>query len=108
MVDTKHLNHVEENVRVLPKCDEHFRNCDICLIFNYWMSVDSEVRFMSVEGRHCLTSSESIRRSRQRIQSKEWTDKDGVRRYGMYLPTDPEVRKKRGIAEEVYKQWSQE
>jgi hypothetical protein len=107
MADTSHLNYVEEKVTELLKEIEHLRNCDICLIYNYWLRFDNVSDFMGGEQRrHNLTSSESIRRARQKVQMSIVKDNKII--LGKYLPTDPMVRKKRGIAEEVYRAYALE
>jgi len=110
MVKTSYLNKVEDNVREMLRTNEHYRNCDICLILQYWFLHDgvSDKDIYDINVRHSLTSTESVRRCRQKVQSEVWTDKDGIRRYGRYLPTDPLVRKRRGIAEDVYREYSRQ
>lgn len=91
------LETTEERVLHLLKHNLHLRDCDKCLIFHYWFKVDGINDFLGKENLHSLTSSESIRRCRQKIQND----------YGLYLPEDEEVRLARQISEDAYRDWSQ-
>ncbi|MCE7733599.1 MAG: hypothetical protein GPJ54_01895 [Candidatus Heimdallarchaeota archaeon] len=74
---------IRERVTDLLRADPIARNDDIYLIFKYW----KEYQGLSIDPSKAATilrNSESIRRARQVIQEE-----------GIFLPTDPEVRKKR-------------
>lgn len=98
------LNKTKERVGYILQNHEKARNSDSWLICKYWATfypgkikrddkdramvyLDEIVEFQSIE---------SIRRTRQKIQNDE----------KLWQPTDPEVRKQRGISEEEYKQWA--
>lgn len=91
MSTKKELDKVKDLVEEALE-DEFARNSDIWLILKIWKG--QGLRF------HCevpvsdLVSPESIRRSRQLFQSS-----------GLFVPTDPEVIKKRKIRELEVRDW---
>ena len=88
------LNQLDEIICWLLMKHEHFRNCDKCLIWHVWEEVD-KLQFMpDKDKKHSLTSSESIRRVRQKLQE-----------LGLWIPTDPEVIKKRNIKKQAISDW---
>lgn len=92
------LEEVEEKVCFLLAKDEHFRNCDNCLLFHYWQNVDNiytHLLFRFKDERHKCTSAETITRCRRYIQNT----------LGLWLPTDPEVIKRRKIKELAIREW---
>lgn len=98
------LQKTKERVAYILQNYETARNSDSWLICKYWSVFSPEKIQRDHNGRAMIyleditkmQSLESIRRSRQIIQNK---DKD-------WPPTDPEVRKQRGISEEIYKEWA--
>jgi hypothetical protein len=98
------LNRTKERVGYLLSQHEKARNSDSWLICKYWATFYPQKITRDEKGRAMIyldemvdvQSSESIRRTRQKIQNEE----------KMWMPTDPEVRKQRGISEEVYKEWA--
>lgn len=93
------LDAVETKVVWLLHHDIHLRNCDKCLIFNYWQNVDGlnttdEIINESII--HSLTSSESIRRCRQFVQNE----------LGLFLPTDENVIVARNISKDAVQHWT--
>lgn len=94
------MEEVEERVVRLLHTYPQLRNSDKLLVFYYWGLLDRYDGKVDDETIFGLTNAETIRRVRQKVQS---LGKNGL---GLYLPTDPEVRKKRGIAELAVKDWS--
>ena len=71
---------IKENVEQLLKEDENCRNEDLYLILKYWQKHDNLQVDLSIFDQ--LTNSESIRRSRQKLQHDD----------KLYPPTDPVIR----------------
>lgn len=72
---------VRKNVVKLLKKYPHLRNDDVALVFAYWQMVD-KIKFKKSD--YPITSPSTIIRDRQALQSD-----------GYFLPTNPEVLKKR-------------
>ena len=77
----KRMKLIETKVELLLKEISECRNSDRLLIFEYWNRFDNANLKMPT---HKITSSETIRRVRQKIQNR-----------GDYPETDPEVKKRR-------------
>jgi len=92
------LKDAEERVAWLLKGNEHLRNCDICLVFEFWKAVDrlGPCEFDHQETRHDLTMFETIRRVRQHIQND----------IHIWPPTDEQVIEKRGIKQDAFRDWA--
>ena len=91
------LEEIEEKVAWLLANNEHLRNCDMCLVIDYWKYVD-KIRENILETRyeiHKATSFESIRRSRQYIQNE----------LNLWLPTEANIIEERGIKKEAVEKW---
>jgi hypothetical protein len=73
---------IESNIATLLKLHWHLRNSDQDLIFVYWAQHDN---FNAVPSKP-LTSASSIIRARAKLQH-----------HGLFIPTDPKVRKQRRI-----------
>lgn len=71
---------IKDNVEQLLASDEKCRNQDLYLVLKYWQKYNGLKVDLSIFD--SLTSSESIRRSRQQIQNDE----------NKYPPTDPIVK----------------
>lgn len=80
------LKHKFEKVEFILKHFPEARNNDNYLIYLYWKLVD---QCETLEDIMHATSPEVIRRARQKIQNEK----------GQYKPTDPEIIKRRRIAE---------
>lgn len=89
------LQDVEERVCLFLQKNEHHRNCDKCLIWDYWKEVDYLTYLPNEHEIHNLTHPESIRRVRQRLQEM-----------GLWPPTDDDVIKKRKIKEQAMRDWA--
>ena len=89
------LQEVEEKICWLLAKSEHFRNCDMCLMFYYWSHIDHWNSYQNPTTLHKLTSAETITRCRRYIQNT----------LHLWVPTDPEVVEKRSIKESAIKEW---
>lgn len=99
----QNLENVEDRVFVLLKKDEDCRNNDNYLIFKYWVEIDNlDTANISLDMIKRLTPSESIRRASRKLIALAIAN---PKELGFLLPTDPEVRLKRAIAEDAYKKW---
>lgn len=80
--------------RVFRLLDEHpeLRNDDRELIFEYWCEYD---KYNPKEPEKPITSPETIRRIRQKIQAE-----------GRFLPTDPKVIERRRRREDKVRKWA--
>ena len=87
------LKEVKKLVEQILAEDERARNDDKWLIYRV-LSHYTKV-YIPFEDFEKIPSYETITRARRLIQNKE----------GKYLPTDPEVLKKRRIFEEEIKEW---
>jgi hypothetical protein len=85
----------EEKVAWLLHNNSHLRNCDKCLIKAYELQVDRYNGSLDSEEIHRLTSSETIRRVRQKLNE-----------LGLFLPTDGNVVERRKVCEKAVKDWS--
>lgn len=91
------LKTVEERVLWLLRRRESFRNNDMSLIWGYWRIFDNlDTTKLDAESFKKLTSPESIRRVRQKIQND----------YGLWLPTTKEVLEARKIKESAVRDWA--
>lgn len=96
------LNTLEAHVRAILKSDERSRNSDIRLTQVLWYTYHKE-HFVMVAGHWYievnamfeLPREDNIKRIRARIQNVEHE----------YLPTDPDVAKKRGWKEEEWRHY---
>ncbi|RLG54491.1 MAG: hypothetical protein DRO00_01155 [Thermoproteota archaeon] len=96
----KRLKTIEERVRWLLKNFPATRNDDTWLLIRYWKHFDGLPVFIPdkfIWGNKRLTSFESIRRARQKIQAR-----------GEFLPTDPKILKRRKKMMAVYRQYARE
>ena len=85
------MNVIEKNVAKLLQENPAFRNDDRLLIFGYWNKVERiKIKMPSIP----FTSPETIRRVRQKLQSE-----------GYFLPTDPNVLKRRRKQETKIRSW---
>jgi len=91
------LKVAEEKVAWLLQRYPKLRNNDKLLVFYYWKYVNV-VNFNLLNDNmiDSLTSSETIRRVRQKIQNE----------YRMFLPTDEIVIKRRRICQEAVHDWA--
>lgn len=92
----KELKKAEDRVAWLLNKFRHLRNSDKLLVFYYWHFVDGYEGGLSDAKILSLSNAETIRRVRAKIQNK----------YKLFLPTDPEVKSKRKIKEEAYRDWA--
>ncbi len=99
------LRECEEKVIWLLAKYSHLRDCDKCLLFNYWAFVDgldvlagTTINTFSLNRElvHKLTPAETITRIRRYIQND----------LGLFLPTDPDVIKAREISELDVHDWA--
>lgn len=85
------MTEVRKNVVKLLKKYPNLRNDDVDLVFAYWKLVD-HVKFR--KPKYQITSPATIIRHRAKLQE-----------YGYFLPTDPEVLKKRHKQEVKMREW---
>ena len=91
------LASVEEKVVRILHLDMATRNSDLFLLFHYWVAFDKYRGQLIVRNLNPqLTSPETIRRVRQKIQNN----------LGLFPPTDPEVIKARGIKAQAFRDWA--
>jgi len=90
------LEIVEEKICWLFYKFPYLRNNDNLLIFKYWQMNDNYNGELDDKIIADLTSPESIRRCRQKIQNV----------LGLFLPTDPKVINARKICEEAVRDWA--
>ena len=92
------LSECEEKVVWLFAKFPHLRDCDKCLLFEYWKCVDDFYpQFLrDKEIIHKLTPAETITRIRRYIQND----------LGLFLPTDSDVIKAREISELAVSDWA--
>lgn len=74
----------------------HTRDCDTCLIHKFWKINDKYVGGDDEVILHSLTTPETIRRVRQKIQNE----------YGLYIPLDETVIESRKIKKEAVRFWA--
>lgn len=91
----KDLCSVENGVLELLKSDERCRNDDKYLIWKYIREIDGIKAFIPFNDFDRMTSFESIRRCRQKIQSK-----------GDYKPTDTTIVQKRERGRKAYRKYA--
>ena len=91
------LEMIEERVCWLLAKHEHTRDCDTCLIHQYWREVDQAIysNHTDAEFLHKLTSADDIVRKRAHIQNT----------LGIWLPTTQEVILARKVSELAYNEW---
>ena len=92
----KELETVEEKVCWLLEKFEKLRNKDRLLIFYYWNMVDGYTGELKESVIMNLTSSETVRRVRAKIQNK----------YNLFLPTDDDVVLARNIKQDAVRDWA--
>ena len=78
------LDRIKDNVEKLMAIDPKTRDSDIWLIIRYWQEVQGLNCFIPYDKLNVITSPESIRRVRQKIQEE-----------GKYPPTRLDIIKKR-------------
>lgn len=84
---------IENNVALLLKENPELRNDDRMLIFSYWNKFDNaDIEIPN----YPVTSPSTIRRMRQKLQSK-----------GLFLPTNPDILKKRRKHKKKIEKWLQ-
>jgi hypothetical protein len=87
----KDFKHKSDKVEFILEHFPEARNNDNYLIYMYWKLVD---RCETLDDVLYATAPEVIRRARQKIQNEK----------GKYVPTDPEVCRKRKIAEKGFRE----
>jgi hypothetical protein len=97
------MKNLKDKVITILSQQEQSRNSDIILTQHIWYNYYQKYLFKSVDDRWSvrigdlfnLPSQDNIKRIRAKIQNEEHK----------YLPTDPEIRKKRQIKEEEWRRY---
>ena len=90
--EAEKMETVKERVAGLLRDDENLRNDDLALTFAYWRKHDSYNPDLPCT---LLTSPETIHRARQKLNEE-----------GLYIATDPKVRKRRRRREDKIREWA--
>lgn len=97
----RHIKGAGKIVRQLLKDEPDCRNDDKLLMLRVFQKFLNQAEngkvILTLDNISEIPSAETIIRTRAKIQNDE----------GVYLPTDPDVRRRRGISEQVYREWAQ-
>lgn len=94
--ELKKRDEIKQNILKLLREDERCRNSDKWLIYRYLKDVQGIPIYMPFQDFERMVSFESVTRARRHVQNND----------GMFLPSDPEVRRRRDISEESWIRWA--
>lgn len=94
-MDNKNKDTIRTNIIKFMKEDDRCRNDDKWLIFRYVREVQKIDIYIPFEDFKRMIPFESVRRIRALIQNTE----------KKFLPTDPEIRKRRLINDQEWREW---
>lgn len=90
------LEDTEEKLCWLLKEKPHLRDCDKCLVMQYWVVIDGWSGEFDTKEIHKLTPSETITRMRRHVQND----------LGLWLPLEENTQVSRDISRDAVQEWA--